>query len=121
MADITPLRGEGRTVGRITGLWGELLSEFFGTFVLLAFGDGVAPVFGVTVAFDAFTSVFTLSTPVTASRFFSTFLAHSGQSSSSMVMTVAFGASPAPLWPSSNSAATTIPAVTRWNDKTARF
>ncbi len=41
MAQITPLRGEGRTVGRITGLWGELLSEFFGTFVLIAFGDGV--------------------------------------------------------------------------------
>jgi glycerol uptake facilitator protein len=44
MADITPLRGEGRTVGRITGIWGELLSEFFGTFVLLAFGDGVVAV-----------------------------------------------------------------------------
>ncbi|HSZ41902.1 MAG TPA: MIP/aquaporin family protein [Trebonia sp.] len=41
MADITPLRGEGRTVGRITGLWGELMSEFFGVFVLIAFGDGV--------------------------------------------------------------------------------
>jgi glycerol uptake facilitator protein len=41
MADITPLRGEGRTVGPISGLWGELLSEFFGTFVLIAFGDGV--------------------------------------------------------------------------------
>jgi glycerol uptake facilitator protein len=41
MADITPLRGEGRTVGPITGLWGELLSEFFGCFVLIAFGDGV--------------------------------------------------------------------------------
>src|ERR1700744_6211679 len=41
MADITPLRGEGRTIGPISGLWGELLSEFFGTFVLLAFGDGV--------------------------------------------------------------------------------
>ncbi len=41
MADITPLRGEGRTVGRITGLWGELLSEFLGTFVIIAFGDGV--------------------------------------------------------------------------------
>jgi len=41
MADITPLRGEGRTIGRISGLWGELLSEFFGTFVLIAFGDGV--------------------------------------------------------------------------------
>jgi glycerol uptake facilitator protein len=44
MADITPLRGEGRTVGRITGIWGELLSEFFGTFVLIAFGDGVVAV-----------------------------------------------------------------------------
>jgi len=41
MADITPLRGEGRTVGRITGLYGELMSEFLGTFVLIAFGDGV--------------------------------------------------------------------------------
>jgi glycerol uptake facilitator protein len=41
MADITPMRGEGRTIGRITGLYGELLSEFLGTFVLIAFGDGV--------------------------------------------------------------------------------
>jgi glycerol uptake facilitator protein len=41
VSDITPLRGEGRTVGRIGGLWGELLSEFFGTFLLIAFGDGV--------------------------------------------------------------------------------
>jgi glycerol uptake facilitator protein len=41
MADITPLRGEGRTVGRITGLYGELLAEFLGTFIILAFGDGV--------------------------------------------------------------------------------
>src|SRR6201986_3105662 len=43
MADITPLafRGEGPAIGRIAGLWGELLSEFFGTFVLIAFGDGV--------------------------------------------------------------------------------
>lgn len=41
MAAITPLRGEGRTVGRITGLYGELMSEFLGTFVLIAFGDGV--------------------------------------------------------------------------------
>jgi glycerol uptake facilitator protein len=48
--DITPLRGEGRmrgegrTVGRITGLWGELMAEFLGTFVILAFGDGVVAV-----------------------------------------------------------------------------
>jgi len=41
VADITPLRGEGRTVGRITGLWGECLAEFFGTFVLIMLGDGV--------------------------------------------------------------------------------
>jgi glycerol uptake facilitator protein len=41
MAAITPLRGEGRTVGRITGLYGELLAEFMGCFVLIAFGDGV--------------------------------------------------------------------------------
>src|ERR1700755_1094009 len=44
MAEITPMRGEGRTVGRIGGLYGELLSEFLGTFVLLAFGDGVVAV-----------------------------------------------------------------------------
>src|ERR1700761_911302 len=47
MADITPLRGEGRTVGRIGGLYGELLSEFLGTFVLIAFGDGVVAVAAV--------------------------------------------------------------------------
>src|ERR1700749_3269465 len=44
MAEITPMRGEGRTVGRIGGLYGELLSEFLGTFVLIAFGDGVVAV-----------------------------------------------------------------------------
>src|ERR1700761_4284243 len=47
MADITPLRGEGRSVGPISGLGGELLSEFFGTFVLIAFGDGVVAVAAV--------------------------------------------------------------------------
>jgi glycerol uptake facilitator protein len=41
MSDITPLRGEGRTVGRISGLYGELLSEFIGCVVLISFGDGV--------------------------------------------------------------------------------
>src|SRR5580692_966325 len=42
--DIAPLRGEGRTVGRITGLWGELMAEFIGVFVLISFGDGVVAV-----------------------------------------------------------------------------
>jgi glycerol uptake facilitator protein len=41
MSDITPLRGEGRTVGRIGGLYGELMAEFLGCLVLIAFGDGV--------------------------------------------------------------------------------
>jgi len=41
MSDITPLRGEGRTVGRISGLYGELLAEFLGCVCLIAFGDGV--------------------------------------------------------------------------------
>ena len=42
MSDITPLmaRGEGRMVGRIGGLWGELMAEFLGTLIILAFGDG---------------------------------------------------------------------------------
>jgi glycerol uptake facilitator protein len=42
MSDITPLvmRGEGRRIGRITGLPGELMAEFLGTLVLIALGDG---------------------------------------------------------------------------------
>jgi glycerol uptake facilitator len=46
MADVTPLmaRGEGRRIGRIAGLPGEMMAEFLGTFVLLAFGDGVVAV-----------------------------------------------------------------------------
>jgi glycerol uptake facilitator protein len=42
MSDITPLmaRGEGRTIGRISGLWGELMAEFLGTLIIIAFGDG---------------------------------------------------------------------------------
>jgi glycerol uptake facilitator protein len=64
VSDITPLRGEGRTVGRITGLYGELLSEFLGMFIIIAFGDGVVAMAvgalpgsgrtsGPTVIFDA--------------------------------------------------------------------
>jgi len=64
VSDITPLRGEGRTIGRISGLYGELLSEFLGMFVIIAFGDGVVAMAvaalpgsgrtsGPTVIFDA--------------------------------------------------------------------
>jgi len=64
VANITPLRGEGRTVGRIAGTWGECLAEFFGTFILIVFGDGVVAMAvaalpgsgrtsGPTVIFDA--------------------------------------------------------------------
>ena len=40
MSDITAVRGEGRTVGRIAGVYGELLAEFLGCVCLIAFGDG---------------------------------------------------------------------------------
>ena len=44
MSDITPLRNalrHGSPLKRLGGTWGEVLAEFLGTFVLLAFGDGV--------------------------------------------------------------------------------
>lgn len=45
MSDVTPIRNSVRTGGsglkNVGGLWGELLAEFLGTFVLIAFGDGV--------------------------------------------------------------------------------
>src|ERR1700728_3401948 len=64
VSEITPLRGEGRTIGRISGLYGELLSEFLGVFIIIAFGDGVVAMAvaalpgsgrtsGPTVIFDA--------------------------------------------------------------------
>jgi glycerol uptake facilitator len=36
-----PLHGEGRAFGRLAGLRGELMAEFFGTFILIGLGDGV--------------------------------------------------------------------------------
>jgi glycerol uptake facilitator protein len=39
--DMRPLHGEGRTFGLLAGLPGELMAEFFGTFVLIALGEGV--------------------------------------------------------------------------------
>lgn len=44
MSQITPLRRsirEGSGLKRAGGLWGEVLAEFLGTFVLICFGDGV--------------------------------------------------------------------------------
>ncbi|MGA4508036.1 MIP/aquaporin family protein [Propionibacteriaceae bacterium G1746] len=44
MSEITPLRRamvHGSGLKRTGGLWGELLAEFLGTFVLIAFGNGV--------------------------------------------------------------------------------
>lgn len=42
MADeYRPIHGAGRQRFGLHGLWGELSAEFFGTFVLICFGDGV--------------------------------------------------------------------------------
>lgn len=44
MSDISPLRNavrNGSGLKRLGGTWGEALAEFLGTFVLIAFGDGV--------------------------------------------------------------------------------
>jgi glycerol uptake facilitator protein len=43
-AEIKPMHGEGRSMFGLSGLWGELSAEFFGTMCLLAFGDGVVAV-----------------------------------------------------------------------------
>lgn len=43
MSDISPLRGavtHGSGLKRMSGTWGEVMSEFLGTFVLIAFGCG---------------------------------------------------------------------------------
>ncbi len=44
MSEITPLRAavmHGSGLKRLNSTWGEVLAEFLGTFVLIAFGDGV--------------------------------------------------------------------------------
>lgn len=41
MDDYKPFHGDGRNMGPLRGLWGELSAEFFGTFILIALGDGV--------------------------------------------------------------------------------
>ncbi len=42
--EYTPLHGEGRAFAGLSGLWGELMAEVFGTLTLIAFGDGVVAV-----------------------------------------------------------------------------
>ncbi|MFF2297211.1 MIP/aquaporin family protein [Arthrobacter sp. NPDC058127] len=44
MSEVSPLRNavrKGSGLKQLGGTWGELLAEFLGTFVLIAFGDGV--------------------------------------------------------------------------------
>jgi glycerol uptake facilitator protein len=62
MSDITPLmaRGEGRTIGRIAGLPGELMAEFLGVLCIISFGDGV-----VAMAVAALPGSGRTSTPTT--------------------------------------------------------
>ena len=42
--EYTPLHGEGRSFAGLSGLFGELMAEVFGTLTLIAFGDGVVAV-----------------------------------------------------------------------------